>query len=212
MCIRDSFYQDVSDKVKTKTFFEDPHTSAGKDVMLDIVEKALRVCLSPAQEGQKFSFANTQDNWRLVRKHEEILSWGRYNFSNHCCSAFLTTTIIPEHQGVKQFEFLTDAHTIIGLNGKIIFDSENCLPIESLKFGYGYLHKFQLNENLLPSLNSLVVTLFRIGRTSSVNFSIKCNDKLEVSIPLLERMTTDLRKQIEEEISTIRFELSLIHI
>jgi hypothetical protein len=205
------FYQDVSDRIKTKTFFEDPHSSAGKDVMLEIVEKAKRVCLSPAQEGQKFSFANTQDNWRLVRKYEEILSWGRYNFSNHCCSALLTTTFIPEHQGTKQFELLTDARTIIGLNGKIVFDSENCLPIESLKFGYGYLHKFQLSENLLPGLNSLIVALFRIGRTSSVNFSIKCNDKLEVSIPLPERMTTDSRKQIEEEISSIRFERNVFY-
>ncbi len=205
------FYQDVSDKIKTKTFFENPHSSVGKDAMLEIAEKAKRVLLSPAQEGQRISFYNSQENWKLVRKHEEFLSWGRYNFSNHCCSVFLATTFIPEYEGEKQFELLTDARTIIGFNGEIVFDSENYPPIESLKFGYGHLHKFQLIENSLPGLNSLMVALFRIGRSSSVNFSIKCKDKLEVNVPLSKKITTELRKRIEEEISSIRFERDVFY-
>ena len=205
------FYQDVSDKVKTMTFFENPYSSAGKDVMLEIVEEAKKIFLSPASEGQLISFADKSDYWRLLRKHEGIFSWGRYNFSNHCCSVFLSTTFALKHKGVKQFELLTSGRTLIGFNGRMVFDSEDYSPIEAIEFGYGYLYRYQFDATLMAGLNTVSVALFRMGRTSSVSFSLRCNDEIEVYSPLPEGITKELRDRIEEEVSSIRLERDVFY-
>ncbi|MDI3525610.1 MAG: hypothetical protein PWP42_860 [Candidatus Atribacteria bacterium] len=210
------FYKDVGERVKTISFFENPGSLAGKDVMREVVEEARKIFPLSPFEGEKISFMDEESSWVLVRNRERLFSWGRYNFSNHVCSVFLFTTLFPTRSKIVRFELLTGAWVLMFLEGKgqrqcFFFNEESYALKERVRLGYGYLSKYEFEAKLGEGSNALFVSLFRMGRTSAVNFSMKCDTDLEIVVPFRGDMDVGLRERIEEEVNSVRLDRDVFY-
>lgn len=202
------FYKSFADRVKGLTFFEGG-VSAGKDVMKEVVGEAEQIiCSSPYREGQETSFLGMTGRWNLARKPEKYLAWGRYNFSNHLATVFLTTVIVPEHSGCKQWRLRTNTRAIVSINSNMTFDTDNDRSI-LLKDG---LAEYDFTTELHAGENTLTIALFRLGRGAAVGFFIECVDgDMEVRVPLTKAVSSAIRMEIEEEIKELYLERDVFY-
>jgi len=201
------FYINFADRLKTLSFFEHPDSSVGKDVMNEVVEKAEEIICSSHYEGEESSFLGITKHWNLVRKPERYLTWGRYNFSNYLGVAFLTTKLTLESYGNKKFKFLTNARALISVNGETVFDTDR-----SQGEVKDNLLEYYFDLDLQSKENTFSIALFRIGRASTVGFSIEClNDTLEVQVPLTKEISPEIRLEVENEVNGIRLERDVFY-
>jgi hypothetical protein len=202
------FYEDVSDRVIGLTFFEKPGAAVGRATMAEVVEEAVPILGRTFREGDQVTFRRQVGRWRLVRRPEEYLSWGTYNISNHMGAAFLTTRLMVDGPGVRQWRLLrgVSQQAVIAVNGEVVYNSEEhtaepMYVTEGVRYGAEYRFEAQLAQGE----NVVTLALFRLGRMAQVGFRLEImNSELEARVPLRQGMSIGARARVEEELASIR--------
>ncbi|MGC9396326.1 MAG: hypothetical protein ACP5J4_15895 [Anaerolineae bacterium] len=203
------FYEDLSAQVQGLTLFEKAGATVGRTAMDDIVAEARAVLTSMPSESEAASFRGQTGRWSLVRRPEEYLSWGTYNIANHLGAAFLTTCIMPEQPGVRQWRlfFDTTQRVIVAINGAVVYDTYEQSPTREHGF-----HAYTFAAALDAGENVVTVALFRLGRMARVGCRLEVLDgDLDARTPLPGGMSPDVRARIEAEVGGLRLDRDLFY-
>ncbi len=196
------FYEDLSAQVIGLSFFENPATKVGRAAMAGVTDDAAVLLASTPWEGQQAEFRGQAARWSLVRRPENYLSWGTYNISNHLGAAFLSTVVIPDEPGTKQWRLdrAMSVRVLVAVNGAVVFDSED----ELLEPVYGPA-SCGFEAALGPGENVMTVGLFRLARMAQVGFRLELVDGgLKARVPLSPSMLPEQRVSVEEELASLR--------
>ncbi|MBN1641287.1 MAG: hypothetical protein JXA09_08625 [Anaerolineae bacterium] len=196
------FYQDLSAHVQGLTMYERPGATVGRDAMVQIAREAGDVLMSVPHEGMTVTWRGMEACWRLVRRPEKYLSWGRYNISNHLGAAFLSTIVVPDAPGTQQLRLVTriTSRAIVCLNGRVIYDTQ-----EHVAERADGSHVYRFAAALQAGNNALTVGLFRLGRMAQVGLRLETLDGgLAVSVPIGDERTLDERVAVEQELAGLR--------
>ena len=203
------FYQDLSATVEGLTLFERPGATVGVNAMQEIVSEAQSIVTPAWREGEDTTFRGETQAWSLVRRPEKILSWGRYNISNHLGAAFLTTVVRPDV--VRSFSWRLWAgislRALVAINGEVVFDTA-LHPVEREEGFYVYPFDAALSEGD----NVVTVGLFRLGRMAQIGCRLEVAEgELEAHVQPSRAVSAARRIEIEEEVSGLRLERDVFY-
>ncbi len=203
------FYEDLSDRVRGLTYFEKPGATEGRAAMVEVVEEAKRILTSRPCEGEEGAFRGQSGRWSLVRGPEQYLSWGRYNISNHLAAAFLTTVVVPDQPGPRQWTLLVGlrARALVAINGTVVYDTE-AHPVEPAPL----LAEYRFAAALASGENVVSVALFRLARMAQVGFRLQLDDSdAAARVPLGAEVLPEQRAAVEREVAGIRLGRDLFY-
>lgn len=180
-------------------------------------EEHKRILTSNHYEGEIFQFSSIKDYWRLTRREEKYIAFGRdyeglwlWNkgyIPRRYKIVFLSNTLIPERIGLTRFNIITfaDLRLIIAINGSIIYDKEvaknNTLYFED-----------QFEGMLNKGENTFNICLLDTGKGGHLGFMLELVDNtVDVVIPTNPNISSNLREKIEEELESLRLEKDLIY-
>jgi len=202
------FNHDMSSKVVGLSYFENKSSPVGRTVMNEIVDEARQILALTPVEGQEASFHGQTTRWNLVRGPEKYLSWGTYNISNHLGATFLSTIVMPDQAGVRQWRLIVnEARAIVFVNGALAFDSANASPTRE-----GIVNVYHFAAALQPGENVLNVGLFRLARMAQVGLRLEITDSdATVRAPLAPGLSLESRALVEEELGGLRLPRDIIY-
>ena len=201
------FNHDLSSQVVGLSYFEDKASQVGRTAMNEIVDEASKLLVLATVEGQVATFHGEATQWTLVRGPEKFLSWGTYNIKNHLGAAFLSTIVIPDRAGSRQWRLIVnDARALVSINGAIVFDSAN-----ASRQNDGIVSSYHFEAELQPGENVVSVGLFRLARMAQVGLRLELDCEAEVRVPLAPDVPPDVRALVEEELNSLRLPHDIIY-
>lgn len=176
-----------------------------------------RILNSSHYEGEIFKSSSIKDYWKLIRKDEKyiafgrdyegLLLWNRGYIPRRHRMVFLSNTVIPEKVGLTRLNLITftDIRIIISVNGSIIYDKEITRDT-SLYF------EDQLEVVLDEGENTFNICLLDTGKGGHLGFMLELIDNtIEVVIPDNPNIPSNLREKIGRELKSLRLEKDLIY-
>lgn len=195
------FYEDLHARVQGLTLFERPGATVGETAMVEIVEEARKVAMAQPCEGEVETFRGQEKRWNLVRSPEEYLSWGTYNISNHLGAAFLSTILVPDEPGQRQWQLYVrnNARVQVYVNGQEVFDTAQN-PVQPDDGVYHYSFQAVLNEGE----NVVNLAMFRLARMALVGSRLEVDTGVQACVTPVKSISPEARLAVEEEVSSIR--------
>lgn len=203
------YYEDVSATVQGLTLFEKAGAAVGREAMAAILADAHPILASQPREADLAHFRGQPGRWALERRPDQYLSWGTYHISNHLGAAFLSTVIVPEQPGLRQWQLLSaiSLRGLVVINGQVAFDTD-AQPVAA-EYGV-FARTFQ--AELAAGENVVTIGLFRLGRMAQVGCRLELLDSdARAHVRLGEHLSREARLQLEDEVTAVRLGRDVFH-
>jgi hypothetical protein len=196
------FYENVSHHVHSASLFESAQSTLGLSTVDQVVEQARAILALQPHEGEEMAFREQTGRWSLVRRPEQLLSWGVFFKPHHLVTVFLTTVVRTNTLGMQRWRLVTGlpARTLVALNGAVVADYLTT-PAETR----ARIHECVFDAALSPGESTLTVALTRISRMAQVSFRLEVvDDEVTARTALPEGMSMDARCHVEEQVTSVR--------
>lgn len=199
----------VADRVTGLTLFENPKSQNGREVLETTVEEVKKMAASWPFEGKDAVFFGENLIWKLGRRAENYLQWGKYSVFNNIGGVLLATTLYVSEKGMRRFclQVLAPCKAVVFVNNHTM-----CEILEQ-KMNDGrcsFTHEFE--AMLEVGENKVMVLLLTMGRSTKTGFCLRLQEgEVEARIPLPGEMSLADRSRIEETACGLWLERDLFY-
>lgn len=212
------FYEDVSARVRGASVFEFGATTVGQTIMAEVAEEAAQVLAGVPREADEGTFRDQSARWSLVRRPDQYLSWGIFEWDVYLGAAFLSTRVTASAAGMRHWRLVTRiaCRATVAIDGRVVYDTDDH-PTEPGAGGPdtppgGSEWEYTFSAVLGPGEHVLNVCLVRLSLMAQVGIRLECTDSdLTANVAPPEGLPLEERLRVEEEVGGLRLDSDVFH-